>query len=556
MDRRNFLRFASVAGAVGIVSCWTPVDMRTRAAVSSGLRLHIDATAYLGSDPADRLPVSCVANVADTVSSSQLCQPKSEFAPLFVADSRHVPSFDFAPRTSLAGFAVGNAAGDCTAMVVFTPHDLTAAGTILTLNGAAGPVQIRTNPAGALTVRLPSEQELDSSLRLQVGEPVVLATTFDASGNVQFFCNGSSFGGYSLAEPPLDDADIVIGAFDGYDATRGAYAEVLVWDRAFDGYELREMFDALGPKWAIEIDPVISAPARVPFAHQRFKGSNIHPKKVDIHGPAWRNLWVGWDWTWISRSVDSAIAQSANSIRIIGDVEGVFLGMITKEQYIQRLRQLAEYCRLKNCGLYYCMMDLRHIGIAPVEFVEGFVYDIGVELAQIPNLIAIDVCNEVASVYGTIGKERTVEWITRFAERLRQAAPSISLSLSEVKAASFFDKLGARSEYETFAPIVDVMDIHIYSPPHVSGRTNAMAAYELIMDRPLIFGEIGANIDLTDPVGAYRNIAGLCRSSDAITGVLQWASVNDGFGLYSETTNELRAGVAKEWSELTVGKPN
>ena len=298
----------------------------------------------------------------------------------------------------------------------------------------------------------------------------------------------------------------------------------------------------------------VEKPTNAPLTATGIKGSNIIPPRVDIGtgAAAWFNLWSRWDWAWIERSVRRAVEQGANTIRIIGDVNAVRTGTISESTYHERLEQLITLCAQSHCKLYYCVIDLRHKWDASPDFIAGFLGGVGSLLAQHDNILAMELCNEVATVYRRYPEAQVVDWIKTWSDAIRRNAPQIPLSISDISEGGLLEKIAAARYYDMYADAVDFFDIHIYDEIvfDLPEDSHIFTPYEVNVNRPLLIGEFGANRSKPDatPGRFYAQVRKLRDSSRLIVGALQWGAVNDDFGLYSESDDRLQLDIAPEWA--------
>jgi len=476
-------------------------------------------------------------------------------APVFAANSvGHRAGLAFDGSRSLATNAPLDLTGFTIAAVV------NGRGTIVGPNETGsddrtGGIQLRVDPDGSLVALIANRQEIVRSKPGAIAaSPTIVAFSLDSVGNSQLYVNARPVGGKSAdldREPALTMA---VGASHGGERFTGTISEILRWTHPLSGAELRTAFDNLSASWGIAVSRPLDGPTAVPLHTSRIKGSNIIPNRHDLSDPAksaWLNLWSRWDWNWIEQSVRRAVDQGANAIRLIGDVNAVYTGAIDEATYHRRLQQVVDLCNSSKCGFYYCAIDLRHKLDADPAFIERFLTGVAAVLEGNRNVVAIDLCNEVASGFQLFPEDQVVGWITSWGRAIRAAAPSVPLSISDVSGGSLSDKIANAAYYARFAPLVDFFDLHVYSV-RVAPDSHLLAPYELAVDRPLLIGEFGA--DRTAPGATpgefYSQVRELRDSSHLVHGVLQWGAIADDFGLYSETDGRLQRDIAGEWARF------
>lgn len=559
MRRRDFLRFAAIATLPGVTAaCAAGAAADLDGGIpTKGLTTHVHLFGYRdGARPEPGTRIGYVNNSASSSIAAGLQQQNPGNQPtMFIDADSNRPSLQFDGGASLTSQRAGLTAS-CTIVAVLSADLKRGAGTVLASSSRDG-LQLRIAADGMVElVRATYNYEVRSTVPVPDSGASVVMCIVDESEFVQFLINGTP-AGYGVGTADYAARSLFeIGSFGGSDYFHGLIGELLVWDRALSGYELRSVSDSLSSSWKITTRKQISALTFAPLAATGVKGSNIMPKAVDITDAAWRNLWVGWDWPWIKNSVDKAVALSANAIRIVGDVEGVHSGRLSVEKYLEQLEQLADYCSSQDCRLYYCLLDVRHMGVVPPEFVASFAERIGGVLAGKANVLAIEIANEISTAYDSHPREDVAGWVGMWSASLRRAAPKVPLSISDVRTGTLFEKTNDVVELNRYAQYVDFYDLHMYYPPETDDRSNVLAAYEFAVDRPMMVGEMGADRDdrSLDPGRTYKMIEKVCASSPAVVGVFQWAAVNDRFGLYSETTGLLQDDIADAWRNFEVGK--
>jgi hypothetical protein len=416
-------------------------------------------------------------------------------------------------------------------------------------------MQLRIDPDGSLVALAANQQEIVRSAPGVVGDSgAIVAFSLDSVGNSQLYANAHPVGGKSTNVDLTPGLTMAVGASYGAERYSGNIFEILRWTRPLSGAELRTVFDTLSASWDVAVSRPLDGPVAVPMRTTRIKGSNIIPNGRDLSGPsksAWLNLWSRWDWNWIELSVRRAVDQGANAIRLVGDVNAVYTGAIDEATYHSRLQQVVDLCASLKCNFYYCAIDLRHKLDADPVFIEHFLAGVAAVLERNKNVVAIDLCNEVASGYQLFPEEQVVSWITSWGKAIRVAAPSIPLSISDVSPGSLSAKISNGAYYARFAPVVDFFDLHTYGL-NIGPDSQLLAPYELGVDRPLLIGEFGADRKApgATPGAYYAQVRKLRDSSHLVIGALQWGAIADDFGLYSESDGRLQADIAGEWARF------
>jgi hypothetical protein len=431
-------------------------------------------------------------------------------------------------------------------------------GTIIGPSDSTGGLQLRIDDDGSFAALNAGRAGIVQTRPGAVGDsPSIIALSLDSVGNSTLYLNGRPT--VSAVSPVSFPTGVTMTIGSAYNAEffSGAIGEILRWNRPLNGGELRTAFEALSAKWGIPVAPPLDGPIAAPLHAKALKGSNIIPALVDLANDdpgasAWLNLWSRWDWQWIEASVRRAVEQGASTIRLIGDVNAVHSGLITEATYHDRLQQVVTLCNSLGCRFYYCAIDLRHKRDADPAFIAQFLSGVAAVLDRNSNVVAIELCNEVASGYDIYPEHDVVAWIGAWASAIRAAAPSMPLSISDVSPGTLSDKIGQVDYYAKFAHMVDFFDLHVYDDLEIASDSAPLAPYELSVNRPLLIGEFGA--DRKDP-GAqpgvfYSRVKMLRDSSALVVGALQWGAINDEYGLYSESDGRLQADIAGEWARF------
>jgi hypothetical protein len=431
-------------------------------------------------------------------------------------------------------------------------------GTIIGPNDSTGGLQLRIDDDGSVVALNAGRAGIVQTRPGAVGDsPSIIAFSLDSVGNSVLYINGRP--AVSDVSPVSFPPGVTMTIGSAYNAEffSGTLGEILRWNRPLHGRELRTVFDALSAKWDIPVTRPIDGPVGTPLRARALKGSNIIPALVDLANDdpgasAWLNLWSRWDWQWIEASVRRAVEQGADTIRLIGDVNAVHSGAITERTYHDRLQQVVSLCGSLGCRFYYCAIDLRHKRDADPAFIAQFLSGVAAVLGRNDNVVAIELCNEVASAYAIYPEHDVVAWMGSWASAIRAAAPAIPLSISDVSPGTLSDKIGQVDYYTRFAHMVDFFDLHVYDDLEIASDSAPLAPYELSVNRPLLIGEFGADrrVPGTQPGAFYSRVKMMRDSSALVVGALQWGAVNDEYGLYSESDGRLQADIASEWARF------
>ncbi len=417
-------------------------------------------------------------------------------------------------------------------------------------SGTSGTIVGSSNPAGGFQMRFNDDKSVEI---LDAGQATIVRTpagtftdsgaivicSIDSTGTVAVMVNGALAS--TINATPVSfasDSSMIVGATIAGEHFDGAIGEIFRWHRPLSGLEMRDVFERLGRKWTIDV-AYRSARSASPKLPTVVKGSNIIPSPADMgdaNRSPWRNLWRNWDWKWLSGSVRQAASLGSTSIRIIGDTDAVYSKQISLDTYLHRLSQLLDACAQSNCTLYYCLIDLRHKGGADVEFIEQFAGSVGSVLSKHQNVMAVDLCNEVAAAYPLYSRPAVIDWITRWSSAMRRSAPEIPQSISDVVGGSIIDNMSNLDRYRDYRTIVDFFDMHVYQDFPITPDARPLAPYELEIGLPLVIGEFGADRTAagSQPAQFYKKVRMLCDSSALVPGALQWGAVDAQFGLFTD----------------------
>jgi hypothetical protein len=501
--------------------------------------------------------VACLPQLAQPSRSLSARQPTEAHMPSLVMRSMGAhPALLFDGRSqSLITEAAADAASLTVVAVVRSDPQ---GGSIIGPNESAGGLQIKVDVDGSVVALNAGQCGIARSSPGAVGDsPAIVAFSLDSVGNAQFYINGRPDGAEVSQVKFPTHVTLAIGSSYNAEFFSGFLGEILRWRRPLDGHELRTVFENLSHKWGIQITGPLDSRIETPLLARQLKGSNIIPDLVDLadddpSASAWLNLWTRWNWDWISTSVQRAASLGANTIRLIGDVNAVHSGAIDEVTYHNRLQQVVSLCDSLGCKFYYCAIDLRHKREADPDFIGRFLAGVAALLARNKNVVAIELCNEVASGYQLYPESDVVNWITAWSKAIRASAPAIPLSISDVAPGTLGDKISATDYYAKYADSVDFFDLHVYEGLAAGPDSKILAPYELAVNRPLLIGEFGADRSVPgeQPGLVYANVRQLRDSSSLVAGALQWGAVNDDFGLYSESDGHLEEDISAEWAKF------
>ena len=280
-------------------------------------------------------------------------------------------------------------------------------------------------------------------------------------------------------------------------------------------------------------------PAGVPFSvtpEVVLKGANIAVKPAYYSWGGrdssfvWAALWDEWDWdNWIKFQIDAAKVLGANTIRMIGDVAGIYSGMFTRVEYLTRLEQVLNYLAIQNMYMYYCGGDLRNSAGAGgdvhlAEFVAA-----ATTLRNHPNLIAWDVVNEISASYRSLGRRQCIVWAREWTAGIRAVAPNIPLGFSNCS--PMFSDV---STYRKFDEFVDYFDLHLYPTPSAPVTDQILDPLLGMTNKPILIGEFGSypNADGPTAASSYNTVREMILKHQQIMGGYVWDICSSNFGLF------------------------
>ncbi|MBY6709504.1 hypothetical protein HQ308_22180 [Rhodococcus sp. BP-241] len=171
-------------------------------------------------------------------------------------------------------------------------------------------------------------------------------------------------------------------------------------------------------------------------------------------------------------------------------------------------------------------------------------------LATKSNVLAFELLNEIGNAIMLFPEPMLASWAAQFSAAVRAAAPNLPITISDVSNGNS-TIIGKFSDWQRIRRYAPYVDFHVYPAVANTLKPWHTAACELVSDRPVIFGEIGAyrpsrtGAQMAD---AYETIRQTMIRTPSVKGVIQWATVNNDFGLYDETTDTLQTDIASTWA--------
>lgn len=262
------------------------------------------------------------------------------------------------------------------------------------------------------------------------------------------------------------------------------------------------------------------------------RGSNIVCRMSDMTNEptVWDAMIKIWDWDgWIKPQIDDA-AAICNSVRLWGSTTVVATGLITMSQYLDRWRQILDYC--VSIGIEYIFVTggdnpLPHA--TQKEAIDVFVPWVKL-LTKYPQVIGVDVCNEAAlgpiwwpETYNAADTIKLVETLTSVV-RYGGLPATASYSFTDVSTL----KLDRHIRYFKSC---DFLSFHIYNKTTAGAFFSNISSYPYMLGKPLIIGEFG--IDATETsanrTAFYQDIQTMAVDSNC-AGSFAWSTYDVGGG--------------------------
>lgn len=312
--------------------------------------------------------------------------------------------------------------------------------------------------------------------------------------------------------------------------------------------------------------PAKVAPAGVLIPNSvRLRGVNISPGPQHFYTDSvWAGLWHTWDWdSWIKPVIDDARSVGANSFRTIGNTLVITSGMISRQEYLDRWRQLLDYTASQGMYFFPCGGDLGHWGPLTSLAAAEDIYSAWSEvLKQYPNIVGVDISNEASTTPRgkRIGYKQPEPWpdvVTRLGGLVREIAQKpITHSRSVVKP----DRWGNGSIYTD--TISDFISVHCYYTPEVHDA-DILRASQWGVGKQLLLGEMGTGLDLSshERVERYRAVKALVEASPDNVGALAWSGYDlkdsseprDQKGLF-DRNRQPRTDITSEFATFPVSR--
>lgn len=280
---------------------------------------------------------------------------------------------------------------------------------------------------------------------------------------------------------------------------------------------------------------VLADPANCLLGGAPIRGVNLTVSEAQITaGSPYRALFAAWDWAGqIKPQVDLAKAAGANTIRLIGDIQGVNDGTFTASYYHACWGQLIDYAATLGMRTYPAGGGTSQVGSLTVTQVSNTLAALATYLqTKGTAVVGLDLLQESNAYALTNGATVTAA--------VRAAAPSVKLTWSHNPlddAATI--ATGWRTGIRSF---VDFLDLHIYFNPRLWLLYDAMWAKGETL--PILIGEYGRSVAAgqAGQEARFDAVAAMCNKRTLglrPAGALVWAAWDESssvttsqFGIY------------------------
>lgn len=293
-------------------------------------------------------------------------------------------------------------------------------------------------------------------------------------------------------------------------------------------------------------------PDSSPSRRGRVKGTNVHPTPAQFSGPTpdvWVNFWAGgYDWPFIKDSIDRTVALGVNVVRIIGATNAITDGIMTRTQYLANQRQVAAYCQSIGMRYYPCAGSLTHRGTATDLAIINEVVTLYQAMIPYGNTIfGFDMYNEHRDDSAGLGHAATMVADTASAIRRAGRTP-IPIT------ASIHTDITNPDLIRAIAPHVNYLDFHLWQTlSFMQSNPYLFDFLQQIAPRfKVVVGEMGTSRSDGSTAQQRANYYTAARVIQQNTpkqlGTINWAAINDDFGLYDYATRTLQTDISGAWA--------
>lgn len=232
----------------------------------------------------------------------------------------------------------------------------------------------------------------------------------------------------------------------------------------------------------------------------------------------WGAFWAAWDWYGcIKPQVDEAHALGANAIRLIGGLEGVTLGLLTRAEYASHTRQLNDYLLEKGMH-YYAGFTSSQVVHTTIAAVAAEAVALVPELNRYTNIVGIDLLQEISTCHWPA--DQVLATMRALYEPVKPLT-AIPLTASMVNNGSPFsaEMFGETATFEPLDPYLDYYDFHVYYPAAVADL-DPLLRYT---SKPVMIGEFGVSTNGGPDRAAIYRAMNAIAALPRVSGVFQWA---------------------------------
>ncbi|MBV9058534.1 MAG: hypothetical protein JOZ09_05175 [Pseudonocardiales bacterium] len=289
-----------------------------------------------------------------------------------------------------------------------------------------------------------------------------------------------------------------------------------------------------------------------PSPQGRVKGTNVHPTPAQFLGPTsdvWVNFWAGgYDWAYVKESIDRPVPLGINVVRIIGSTNAITDGSIARTRYLANHRQVASYCRSIGIRYYPCAASLTHRGAATDSAIINEI--VALYQAMIPygnTIFGFDMYNEYRD--DSAGLAHAATMVANTAAAIRRIGNNpIPIT------ASIHTDITNADLIRAIAPHVDYLDFHLWQTlSFMQSNPNLFSFLQLVTPGlKVVVGEMGTNrsdgSSAQQRADYYTAARVIQQNTPQQLGTINWAAIDDNFGLYDYTTRTLQADISGAWA--------
>jgi hypothetical protein len=251
------------------------------------------------------------------------------------------------------------------------------------------------------------------------------------------------------------------------------------------------------------------------------RGANIGPT-ISQSASGHREMWsTNWSWSLMQSQIDDAISIGATAVRIIGSITAVTLGYTTLDTYLQRWKQVLDYCASKGIWVFACGGSLAYWGTTTLAQAQAHLVAWAMALDAHDALLAIDVTNEcfAAGAVAGLTSDEIIQQVTQLNAAVRQ------VTTKPITNSRTAHSLG-RWDGPEGAWLDNMNDFHSVHSYYAMSEIDPRPWLNKWWGRkPVILGEFGAALDLSSSARAdrYKAAKKLIESNPQFVGAFAWA---------------------------------